>query len=152
MSRSAAENAGRVLPRLASEFLRAGNQVAHGQAGPEDLHAFRLKAKRFRYTLELFRPCYATGLEPRLAALRLVQEHLGQISDCITALGVLEEAGVPRTGRGAMLYRFLDERMATKAAQFRQYWRETFGKPGAEQWLTEYLRRFARERKPHNPV
>jgi len=55
--------ASRNLPRLAQRFFEAGGEAAAHNSG-EKLHAFRILAKKFRYTLELFLSFYrGTGEE-----------------------------------------------------------------------------------------
>ena len=80
-SQSAAENARMVLPKMARKYFEAGRKVIGGERPPEELHAFRLETKRFRYTLELFRPLYDAELDLYLKALRGLQGALGDVSD-----------------------------------------------------------------------
>src|SRR5213594_2000685 len=88
-NKSAPENAARKLPKLAGRYFKAGRKLLKGRASVEILHRFRLETKRFRYTLELFRPCYGPGLDQRLALLRKVQDLLGEINDCVTAKSLI---------------------------------------------------------------
>jgi CHAD domain-containing protein len=80
-SESAASNARMVLPKMARKYFEAGREAIAGKRPPEELHKFRLKTKRFRYTLELFRPLYGPNLERYLKALRELQGALGKVSD-----------------------------------------------------------------------
>ena len=80
-SRSAAENARVVLPKLARKYFEAGREAIEGKGPPEELHSFRLETKRFRYTVELFRPLYGPNLDRYLKALRELQGALGKVSD-----------------------------------------------------------------------
>lgn len=80
-SQSAAENARMVLPKMARKYFDAGRKVIGSERPPEELHAFRLETKRFRYTLELFRPLYDAELDRYLKALRELQGALGDVSD-----------------------------------------------------------------------
>src|SRR5580692_6953009 len=57
-SKSASENARSILPKMARRYFEAGRKAIEGKRPPGELHAFRLKTKRFRYTLELFSPLY----------------------------------------------------------------------------------------------
>jgi len=136
-SKSAAENAKLLLPRLAAAYFEEGRRITAKPLPPAKLHPFRLRTKRLRYTLELFRPCYGRGLEQRLEALRRIQQYLGEISDCTTTDSLL---GVDA---GAPLRRFLNQRAAARAAGFRRYWSRTFDAAGRERWWTGYLARFA---------
>jgi CHAD domain-containing protein len=138
-SKSAAENARLVLPKLTQEFFRRGRQVVESSPSTEDLHQFRLSLKRFRYTLELFRPCYGTGLEQRLNALKQMQEHLGAMNDC-EATSRLIESTVGATENGEFLA-FLKGRCDEQRLGFLSHWRETFDAPGQEAWWVNYLSR-----------
>ncbi len=80
-SESAAENARVVLPKMARKYFEAGRKAIEGKRPPEQLHRFRLETKRFRYTLELFRPLYGPNLDRYLKALRELQGALGKVSD-----------------------------------------------------------------------
>lgn len=140
---SAADNAKRVLPAMAAEFFQAGRKVVGDELPPEELHAFRLETKRFRYTLELFRPCYGAGLDQRLAGLRRIQQYLGEISDCLTTLALLKDMRLRGSEQRAGFADFLNTRATVRAAEFRKYWKETFDRPGQEQFWTGYLKRFA---------
>ena len=51
-SRSVIENARSVLPKLVEKYFKAGRRAADGKRSPDELHQFRIKTKRFRYTLE----------------------------------------------------------------------------------------------------
>ncbi len=80
-SQSVAENAREVLPKMARKYFQAGRDAVSEKKPPEELHGFRLETKRFRYTLELFRPAYGPQLDRYLSALRALQGALGKVSD-----------------------------------------------------------------------
>ena len=80
-AQSAADNARLVLPKMARKYFEAGRKAIEGKRPPEELHGFRLETKRFRYTLELFRPLYGPTLDRYLKALRELQSALGKVSD-----------------------------------------------------------------------
>ena len=142
-STTAAENAKRVLPRLAIGFFRTGRKLVDENASYEELHAFRLEAKRFRYSLELFRPLYSQGLERRLDSLRQVQQYLGEINDCVTTRALLEAMAAGRSKATAQMFAFLESEATRIAADFRTFWKEKFDLPGQERQWAGYLRRFA---------
>jgi CHAD domain-containing protein len=141
-SRSAAENARTVLPRLAAEYLKSGAALAAKQPSPRELHKFRIKSKRFRYTLELFLPLYGPGLEARLEALRRIQQHLGEINDCVAARRLLAATEGAPAGQKEGVVRLLNARLAAQTEQLRRHLREVFAAPN-ERWWTDYLARFA---------
>src|SRR5579863_8212648 len=108
-SKGPAQNASVKLPELSKRYFRAGHALLRGTPSPEALHRFRLETKRFRYTLELFRPCYGPGLDRRLAKLREIQTHLGEISDCSATIGLVGQSQKPFSA-------FLKRRMAAKTS------------------------------------
>jgi CHAD domain-containing protein len=81
LAESASEHARTILPKLARKYFEAGRKAIEGKRPPEELHEFRLETKRFRYTLELFRPLYGPNLDRNLKSLRELQSALGKISD-----------------------------------------------------------------------
>jgi len=80
-SQDAAQNARTKLPKRVEKYFKAGREVVRGKNTPKELHRFRVATKRFRYTLELFRPVYGPSLDRQLSALRNLQDVLGQLSD-----------------------------------------------------------------------
>jgi CHAD domain-containing protein len=132
-SASPGANARRHLPDLVLSYYREGRKAAEDGAAADALHQFRLRTKRLRYTLELFRVCYGPGLQRCLAALGRIQEHLGAISDCATAGSLC-----PGQER---LKAYLDKRAAREAAAFRRYWRNEFDQPGQARRWEIYFRR-----------
>ena len=145
---SAAANARRTLPgivgayfaearELLAEIERRANDGKRSSA--ERLHRLRLISKRLRYTLELFRPLYGTGLDERLAELKRLQDVLGEINDAATSAAMIR-----KTAGAERMLRYLEQRAAQKTAEFRRAWREFDAPDRQEQWL-RYLARGARE-------
>ena len=141
---SAAVNARRELPRLAASYFARVRALLARDPSPPNLHRLRLATKRLRYTLELFRPCYGPGLETRLAALRRIQQSLGDVNDSTAAIRLFSNSMSPASPQRARVLRFLEQRAAVKAQQFRKDWTEVFDAPGRERWWTAYLARHAR--------
>lgn len=137
-ARSAEENASRKLPALARVYFRAGRELFAAKPTVGSFHKFRLETKRFRYTLELFQPCYGPGLEERLKLLRNIQDLLGEINDCATTQKLLP-------AQPGKVSKFLDRRMVLRARTLRTLWRQTIDGKGQESWWTNYLARFARK-------
>src|SRR5690348_16720763 len=129
---SAAQNACRALPPLAAEYFAAGRAAVAGKPSRAAWHRLRLRTKRLRYTLELFRPCYGPALETRLDALHQAQQILGDLNDCAAAQRLIDGLLPARSPQRLRLRRFLDARARSKAAQFRTFWTTRFDKPGAE--------------------
>jgi CHAD domain-containing protein len=62
--------------------------------GPAALHAVRLRAKRLRYTAEIFAPLYPGKATRRfLQRLTRLQQRLGEANDASVASGLLAELG-----------------------------------------------------------
>jgi CHAD domain-containing protein len=147
VSRTVAENASEKLPELARGFFEAGRELAARDASFEALHRFRLLTKRFRYTLELFRPCYGPGLAARIEALRSLQQDLGEINDCAATRELLLKRDDLRPAQRDWLVGYLKMLAAARVAKFRQHWQEDFGQPARERWWTNYLTRFTSPRR-----
>ena len=138
---SAAANARARLPGWARAYFLCGRKLAQAAAPPPVMHRFRLDTKAFRYTLELFRPCYGPGLELRLAAMRKIQDFLGAISDYATTKGLISSRLPEDSPDRLRMERYLDGRSRRKAAEFRRYWQTTFDRPGEERRWLNYLSR-----------
>ncbi len=139
----AARYAAGELPLLARKFFKRGRRAAAIDVPPAALHQFRLAAKRFRYVVELFRPVYGPGLSARLAALRSVQRHLGEVSDCATACELLRDASKPLARTAALASRRIEALNQQRMRAFRLHWKRTFDSPLKERNWVFYLTRFA---------
>ena len=135
-----AANARRELPRMVRAYLSQVRDSLAEDATPRELHRLRLASKRLRYTLELFVPCYPAGLEDRLAALKKLQDWLGEVNDAVASGRLLRGA----LKRQPKLRKFLEDRAAEKAAGFARHWKESFDAVGQEAWWTDFLARNAR--------
>jgi len=127
-SRSAADNARVILPKMARRYFDAGRKAIQGKRPPEELHAFRLETKRFRYTLELFRPLYGPNIERYLKALQELQTALGKVSDYQAIRNVV--------GGDRELKSRIESAIGGKLKDLRQTWR-AFDSPGQlKRWRT----------------
>jgi len=133
----AAANARRELPKLTAHYFAEVRKLLAEDPSPTELHRVRLATKRLRYTIELFRPCYGPGLETRLAALRTIQQMLGEVNDSVAAAKLLPKSMRARD--------FVERRGEEKAAEFRKHWAEVFDAAGQEQLWTGFLKRRARK-------
>jgi CHAD domain-containing protein len=111
----------RTLLGMAEDFFEHGNDAALPKSSPEDLHQFRIVAKKFRYTLELFAPLYGSSLNGEVARIKRAQTLLGEINDCVTVAGM-----VSRYDGGDRLASRLGKRQRNKTEEFRQYWSDEF--------------------------
>lgn len=89
LDQSLEANLCRVLPSLAEEFFDSGKAAISAHASYQKLHQFRLQAKRFRYTLELFERFYGSEMPQGAEILKQLQDLLGAINDCATTIVVL---------------------------------------------------------------
>ncbi len=127
-SRSAEENARGVLPKMARKYFEAGRKAIEGKRPPEELHGFRLETKRFRYTLELFRPVYGPNLDRYLKALRELQGALGKVSDYQTIQGMLSS--------DPKLQREIERTLKGKLKELRHSWRAFDAEGQLKRWRT----------------
>jgi hypothetical protein len=146
-SKTVAVNASEKLPRLARGFFEAGRPLAGKDPPFAALHRFRLLTKRFRYTLELFAPCYGPGLARRIEALRKLQQNLGEISDCSATEELLRERDDLTAGERDRLIGRLRRLAALRVAKFQALWRDEYDPPARERWWIDYLTRFASPRR-----
>jgi CHAD domain-containing protein len=144
-----AANARRELPRLAAEFFALVRAALSARSSPEQLHRVRLAAKRIRYTLELFRPCYGPALESRIESLRSLQQVLGEINDCAATQRLLAN-DLPASLYRRKAERFLASQLRVKTAELRKLWTEVLDAPGQELRWTQYLERNARPARVPN--
>ena len=142
-SKTVAENASEKLPELARGFFEAGRNLAGKEASFEALHHFRLLTKRFRYTLELFRPCYGPGLESRIESLQTLQQDLGDINDCATTQELIRKRDDLGPAQRDGLVGNLKMLAASRIVKFREDWHAGFGQSTRERWWINYLMRFA---------
>lgn len=115
----ARELAERTLARTLKDFLKQGDQAASPKASPEVLHRFRIGAKKFRYSLELFQPLYGTALDASIERVKHSSTLLGDINDCVTVAGIVAEYK-----GGQRLADRLRKRQHKKTGEFREYWKE----------------------------
>lgn len=140
---TAAANARRQLPPLVARYFALVRELLARNPSPPELHQLRLATKRLRYTLELFQPCYGRGLETRMAGLRELQRLLGEVNDS-SATGRQLGKAMRESAHRPRVEKFLSERAAEQAQEFRKHWVEVFDAAGRERWWTSYLERQAR--------
>lgn len=112
------------LRRAARKFLANGEAAAAEKASAEDLHRFRIEAKKFRYTLELFEPAWGDPVSQWLARLKPVQTVLGDVHDSFMARDIAERFGGSRE-----IDAWLKRRQRRKLREFRRLWQESFPVP-----------------------
>ena len=134
-SGTAAESARAALPKAAQKYFEAGRNAADGKRSPKELHKFRIATKKFRYTLELFRPVYGPSLERYIDGLRDLQSILGKLNDHHTLKPLLK-------GDKALKVK-LQHAMEKHLNQFHERWK-TFDTEGESKRWKAYFGRARR--------
>ena len=115
----------RVIGARLKQLIEAGDSV-YRPLRPKQLHRMRILAKRLRYAVELFAPCWGEEFEKSAEEIAHLQTSLGELHDCdvwIVNLGTrlkLKKAGL-EAGAGLdpwrdneavvwLLYHFVNER------------------------------------------
>jgi CHAD domain-containing protein len=125
----------RMLPRMAKEYFAGGKNAARHKAPAEELHRFRIAAKNFRYTLDLFAPVYGASINGFIQQLKGIQTLLGEVNDCATV-----RAMVARHQGGREILAALEKRQRKKAEQFHQNWTAAFSSAATVRHWTDNLR------------
>jgi CHAD domain-containing protein len=111
---------GNPVAHYAGEFYEAGDKAATEKSSAKQLHALRLAAKKFRYTLELFAPSSDAANE-WLERIGRVQARLGRINDCRTVRSM-----VSRLGGDSEIEAELKRKQRRRMRDFRKLWRDEF--------------------------
>jgi hypothetical protein len=144
-SMAVASSAKEHLPPLGDAYFAAGRHLLATAISPAEFHAFRLETKRFRYTLELFRPLYGPRLDQMLEELRRIQTVLGEFNDCAVTVRRLDEAWSHDEVMADVLAK-VERRGAGLRNEFLRLWREEFDQPGEALRWHNYLARYAGRR------
>jgi CHAD domain-containing protein len=123
---SADAYARRLLPVALEDLFRAGRIAALPGSGHQTMHRLRLKAKRVRYTAELFEKVYGSKTKPMLNSLKTLQDKLGAINDCATTLEMIR-----RDRAAAAAVRQL---AGEREREFRMYWHQHFTAREKTRW------------------
>jgi CHAD domain-containing protein len=116
------ELAYQLLSGLVPRYWQAGEKAAAAHSSFSALHGFRLATKHLRYTMDLFAPAFGRGVSSRLALLKRVQTHLGEMNDISVTRKMKLISRVPA----------LDEWLAGKQHAERKKFQEA--------WALEYQR------------
>ena len=140
--RSIHDTAKRTLSGMMKDFFIRGGEAAARKAAPEQLHQFRLAAKRLRYTLELFAPLYGPSVNAILEQIKSVQTYLGAVNDCETVRSMVEGYRDSEEIDAA-----LKRKQRRLTAEFRRRWAETYSHPDTlHRWMRN-LNHFAVRRR-----
>jgi CHAD domain-containing protein len=128
------------LPKMAKQFLAHGDDAAQKKASADDLHTYRIEAKKFRYALEIFQPAFGAAAKEWLNRLRKVQSLLGNVHDYQMMREVAADLGAD-----AELEAWLKKRQRKKTREFRKLWQDEFSDAAARRQWVAALRRPARK-------
>jgi CHAD domain-containing protein len=121
----------KALPGEIGDFIERGSALAGHPTSKRALHAFRISAKRLRYSLEPFADLYGKDLGSRIAKVRRVQTVLGDLNDRVVSGRLLEELGA-----GDAIVHPFREAAEKKIEQFQMTWGELFGKQNtSDEWV-----------------
>lgn len=131
---TAGDRARATLPDMARSFFLEGRCCADPKAPIERVHAFRIQGKKFRYSVEVFLPCYGSEMEEGLYGLKTVQDSLGSINDCEAVERLLLASS--KTSGTAPARAAIELRKQELRMNFEKDWRRTFDVAGElEVWL-----------------
>jgi CHAD domain-containing protein len=111
---------------LAARLFSAGNRATAANASRESMHQFRIQAKRFRYTLELFRPVYGKELSDLLDELRALQDKLGRLNDFETTHELVQNHAVAAAA--------MESGAVRCETEFRAHWKRLFDPTARKRW------------------
>jgi len=126
------------IPSIVDDYFAAGRDALAAGTAWEQMHRFRVLTKRFRYTLEIFRPAYGPGLDKRIESLRDLQTLLGEINDCVATISMLSSI----EGTEAIRQQFA-AKAEGKAEKLRALWNVRFQVPGRKESWKRYLTQYA---------
>ena len=142
LSRTTGDNARRVLPGVVEKYFKAGRKASDGKRSPKELHTFRIATKRFRYTLEQFRPVYGAALDKRLVAVREIQTVLGTLHDYHAISEML--------GKRSSLEAKLERLQKKKLKEFHEKWAALDSKRALKRWRVFLAAEPAKARPAHS--
>ena len=107
----------KLLAQMTKRFAQRGKKASSPDASPEQLHHFRIAAKKLRYTMELLGPA-SNG---RLEKVRNLQRVLGQVNDYASATRLISDENGSKK-----LVRTWQKKQGEKMKEFRREWSSTF--------------------------
>jgi triphosphatase len=116
-ARAAQQEEPRIMEKMEQEFMKRGRAAAQPDATGEQLHRFRIAAKRLHYALEL--PVAAPA--SWMADAKAVQRLVGEIHDCEAVRAMIVDLA-----DSAAVVDTLDQRHKKKMKKFQRLWKERF--------------------------
>lgn len=133
-------NFGELAARQLGELLRTFTaDVEANPAEPPALHALRVAAKRLRYAIEIFAPCFPPAMrEVVYPAVERVQELLGGVQDA--AVGAERLVGIEGNVKAVMPKQFTRVKRGIDALAKSLRARVPAGKKAFAAWRAEWLK------------
>jgi CHAD domain-containing protein len=125
-----AGSARKTLVPLTRAFFKAAEAAGQPHDTVDEMHRFRLLAKRLRYSLEIFGPASGPGWRRRVDDIRALQERLGAINDCATTLDLLNHSGKGHK-------QAVKELLAHRIQEFRTFRNGRLGANVQRSWLAQ---------------
>jgi CHAD domain-containing protein len=116
-----------ILVLLAAQFFKARHVAAKPGASDQEMHRFRLTAKRLRYTLEIFGLLAGPEWKQQIEQIRGLQEHLGATNDCVVTRELIAQPN-------AALERLLRQRIEA----FHKYLNRHLLPATEQSWLAQF--------------
>jgi CHAD domain-containing protein len=153
---SVADHFHKIYPKLVRRYFRKGGKLVRRQAGPEELHRFRIRTKRLRYVTELYADLAPDHLRATLRELRGVQEVLGSMQDQSMIVAYFERRLMDvRTPQRQTEYMRVLHRARMRQSFFREQffrrWTRMEGLHTEKRWLAGLQRPQAKPRKRNQP-
>ena len=122
-----ADHARKALPQLARKFFAQGDRAADARGDYETLHQFRLRAKSFRYGLEVLHAAHGSDASAKLQDLRELQDRIGAVNDSVVVLALPE---LDRAAASAVR-----RQLVIQERRFQEHWSTAFSQECREQWI-----------------
>ncbi len=119
------------LEALVEDFFNSGKK-ASASTDQQELHTFRIAAKRLRYTIEILD---SKGGGEWLRRLKIVQRHLGDMNDAFVAEMYLRNLP-SRSIQARPLPAKLHAQALNHICKFQMTWQRRFGPKTEKTWLT----------------
>ena len=117
------------LVALTKALFVRGAAAAVAGSTHHQMHRFRLRAKAYRYTVELFVTRFGdAAVEPIMAGMKELQDRLGEMNDCVSALELIK--GHAHAERAIRLL------LTQREQAFRSHWKRHFGTRRRNEWTS----------------
>ena len=109
------------LKTLVEDFFASGHEAASSDDMTR-LHAFRVSAKRLRYSIEIMKPKHA---KQHVEKLRKIQDIIGDCHDAAVAKTYLCQLA-PLSSKAARIPNLLKAKTKKHRGEFQKYWHDEF--------------------------